>query len=371
MSLPKDRRLLLFNLRTDVDDHILGFTSNWVRALAEYYPAIDVLTMHRGRVDLPEHVHIVSAGREQGYSEVRRLGIFYAHLGRLLVQHRYSACFAHMMPLFAALGGPLLIARGVPLTTWYTHRSVTRQLRLALRFSRRVVTAVPTSFPLLSPKVRALGHGIDTEFYAPLAQPLVRASSRPRIVCVARLTEIKNQHILLEALRDLAADVVLIGDIPDGFDDAYKVRLQAQVEADQLGDRVIFAGAQTPEQVRNWYAQADLAVNLSPVGLFDKAPLESMACGVPTLVTNPAFAPVMGQHADHLILPDASPEALVDRLRILMALPDLLRTLMAANLRQAVIDQHSLATLIQRLVAVLETGEIVQGSLAAGDSEVK
>ena len=44
---------------------------------------------------------------------------------------------------------------------------------------------------------------------------------------------------------------------------------------------------------------------MSPVGLFDKAALESMACGVPTIVGNPAFAPLLGDYADLLLTGDA------------------------------------------------------------------
>ncbi|MFN8564687.1 MAG: hypothetical protein U0703_24390 [Anaerolineae bacterium] len=62
-----------------------------------------------------------------------------------LRERRYAACFAHMMPLFAVMGAPLL--RGVPITPWYTHRQAHRTLQLATAVSRRVVTAAPDSFP--------------------------------------------------------------------------------------------------------------------------------------------------------------------------------------------------------------------------------
>ena len=56
-----------------------------------------------------------------------------------------------------------------------------------------------------------------------------------------------------------------------------------------MNQRVTFAGRQSREEVIQWYQQATIAVNLSPIGLFDKAALESMACCVPTVVSNPAF----------------------------------------------------------------------------------
>src|SRR5688572_5933045 len=154
-------RLLLFNLRTDVDDHILGFTTIWMNALAQHYDAVDVITSHAGRIAAAPNVTVYSIGRERGYGAARRVSEFYRILLRLLLTHRYTACFAHMQPLFATMGGiPLRLFR-VPLTTWYTHRQISWQVRWAERFSRRVVSAVEDSFPMKTPKLRVTGHGID------------------------------------------------------------------------------------------------------------------------------------------------------------------------------------------------------------------
>lgn len=355
---PEDQRqrLLIFNLRTDVDDHILGFTTRWINELAQHYHAVDVLTMHKGTLAVAENVRVYSAGREVGYSKPRRVFEFYRVLSHLLRQQRYDACFAHMMPLFAAMGAPLLRLHGVRVTTWYTHRQRTRQLEAATRLSYRVVSAVESSYPISTPKLRPLGHGIDTDFYAPAsakAQP-----EKPCIVQVARLTRIKHQHILLGAAAQLDCEVVLVGDIPDGYDDAYKHDLQALVASLGIADRVTFAGAQTPEQVREWYHQATVAVNLSPVGLFDKAPLESMASAVPTIVSNPAFTPLLG-NSDSL-LRISQPDS-IDDLRIslqtLFQQSENERAAMGAQLRVGVVAEHSLAQLVRRLICVLHTGD--------------
>ncbi len=354
---PEQRqRLLLFNLRTDADDHILGFTSRWIRALAPYYGAVDVLTTHAGRIDLPDNVRVFSVGREDGLGRTRRLMRFYGILGRLLATHRYDACFAHMQPLFAALGGPLLTLRGVRTTTWYTHRQHNAQVAWAERLSYRVVSAVPSSFPIPTKKLRALGHGIETDFFTPAAVPAL-----PRVVYVARLTEIKRQHWLLQAAKDLACEIVLVGDIPDGYDDSYKQRLQ-RIAADLgIADRVIFAGAQTPEQVRDWYRSAAAAVNLSPPGLFDKAALEAMATAIPVVVANEAFAPLTGEYAPLLQIAAADDNhaaALHEALAHLLALPPEERAAIGTALRERVVAAHSLEQLVEKLIAVMHTGEL-------------
>ena len=160
-------RLLLFNLVTDESDPVLGFAANWIRELAARCAYVDVITMYRGSFQLPDNARVFSAGRERGLSKPARVASFYRQLLPLLAARRYDACFAHMMPLFAALAGPLLSARGIPTVLWYTHRQRSATLRLALALSRRVVSADATSFPYRSDKLRVIGHGIDTGFYAP------------------------------------------------------------------------------------------------------------------------------------------------------------------------------------------------------------
>ena len=140
-------RLLLFNLVTDESDPVLGFTANWIRELAARCAYVDVITMYRGSFRPPDNARVFSAGRERGLSKPARVASFYRQLLPLLAARRYDACFAHMMPLFAALAGPLLSARGIPTVLWYTHRQRSATLRLALALSRRVISADATSFP--------------------------------------------------------------------------------------------------------------------------------------------------------------------------------------------------------------------------------
>lgn len=353
----RGNRLLLFNIRTDADDHILGFTTRWINALAEHFGAVDVITMHRGRLAVSENVHVYSVGREDGAGSSQRIINFYRHLLRLTAAHSYDAAFAHMMPLFAVMGAPVLQARGIKTTTWYTHRQLNWQVRLAERLSWRIVSAVPDSFPMQTPKLRVIGHGVDTDFFTP--DHAIKPDKPPTITYVARLTEIKSQHVLIEAVRNLPVKLILIGDIPDGYDSDYKKYLQRIVIDNGQSDQVHFAGALLPDDVCAWHRRATCAVNLAPVGLFDKAALESMACAVPTIISNPAFDSLTNPHTDMLRIssPDAV-DALRQQIEQLVALPSSERHKIGANLRQNVIAQHSLKRLIPRLVQILLTGEV-------------
>lgn len=368
--------LLLFNLATDADDPVLAFTTQWINRLALHFATIDVVTMRAGRLAVSDNVRVYSVGKEQGYSEARRAAEFYRILGGLLASQRYEACFAHMIELFAVMGTPLLKLRRVPLTLWYTHRQATRLLELATQVCDRVVTAAPDSFPIATSKLRVLGHGIDTDFFHPQAGGRLRILNEDAdgkltktqeailttggyIIQVARLMSIKHQETLVRALEYLTeAQAVFVGGTPEGADGRYEHKLRGLAHGLDLGGRVVFAGPQPAAVVREYYRQASLAVNLSPPGLFDKAALESMAMALPTIVTNSAFDPLLGQYRDRLYV--ESPEDvdwLVARLRPLLTMPAVERAAMGAVLRDRVVAHHGLDGLIHRLINVLLTGE--------------
>lgn len=348
-------RLLLFNLATDLDHQVLGFTTEWINRLASYYEAVDVITMTQGRVKVAENVRVYSVGKEKGYSEVRRAIHFYGLLLRLLLKNRYQACFAHMQPLFALMGAPLLAMWRVPIVLWYTHRQNHRVLQWATRFSWRVVSADKTSFPIQTPKLRALGHGIDTSFYAPYDPT---PTHPPSVVYVARLSSIKHQETLIRAIHPLKAQAILIGTTPQGESEDYQQALQSLVDQLGLKERVHFLGAQPPHAIRHAYQQATLAVNLSPVGLFDKSALEAMACGVPTITANPAFAPMMAEYAEHLLISSPSDEnGLSQKIAYWLAQSDSKRAQVGSILRENAQKQHALPVLIEKLHHVLTRGE--------------
>lgn len=350
-------RLLLFNLATDETDPVLAFTCDWIRRLAQQCESIDVLTMQRGAYELPDNVRVFSAGREHGWSKPRRAVNFYVQLLRLLSSRRYDACFAHMIPLFAGLGGPVLKARGIPITLWYTHRQRSRQLWLGQAWSQRIVSADASSYPYRSDRLRVLGHGIDTDYHRPRSSDA--AEDGTLVVQVARLSAIKRQATTIRAVSDLPVRLALIGGVQAGFPDSYRVGLKKLIDDLGLSDRCQLVGDQTRAQALAWYRRAAIAVNTSPPGLFDKAVLESMACGIPTIVANRAFAPLLGEHSDLLLIDSPDDVAgLRERIARISRLSSGERVAIGAALRENVLRQHSLPRLIERLLSVLQTGDL-------------
>jgi glycosyltransferase involved in cell wall biosynthesis len=309
--------------------------------------------MSAGPADLPANVRVFSVGKEKGWSEARRAVKFYRLLFSLLRRHRYDGCFAHMMPLFALMGAPLLKTRRIPVTLWFTHISTRLRLRLAVRVVDHVITADRGSFSLESDKLIVTGHGVDTDQFLP-------ASGHPsgpplQVLCVGRIDPIKRIDLLLDAiarLKSRAPDgldlkVLIIGfTYPERRD--YEAALHAQVERDGLIDVVRFEGPRAPTEMLDAYHGADVLVSLSRDN-FDKVALEAMSCALPVITTNPAFGGLLHQaQAPGPTAADA--DAVADALDHMITMPSVRRRTLGAALREAVIREHSLETLVARLV---------------------
>lgn len=351
-------RLLWFNLATDADAPNLGFATEWINALAPHCDYIDVISMRVGRVEVAANVRVLSLGKERGYSEMRRAGRFYRLLWSTLRARPHDACFAHMQPLFAAMGAPLLQLYGVPLTLWYAHRAVTLRLRLAAMAATRVVSPSRESFRLPGDKLRITGHGIDVERFSP-SEP---APGPFTILCPGRIAPVKRLETLLAAAELMAAQgarfrLRFLGAIYPQ-DRQYAADIRARAERSGLKDCVEFADAVPHEDVTAELHRAHAMVNLSATGSIDKAVLEAMACGIPVVTANEAFVEMLAPWAGRALTPPDDPQALAQRLQGLMAMESGARVEMGRELRALVERDHSMQRLVEHLLAVLRGGEL-------------
>lgn len=347
-------RLLLFNLATDEDDPVLGFTSAWIRALAARCASVDVITMRAGRLDLPANVRVRSVGKEKGHSIPRRIGAFYRLLFRTLREERVDACFSHMMPAFSVLGGPVLRARRIPLVTWYAHPSLTRTLKLAHHLSDRMVASLPTAYPYLKDKLTVVGQGIDTTLFSPGGAE----DDPPLLLSVGRLAAVKDHPTLIDAAARLQAagerfSLALVGGPVTPKDHVHVRELRAQVDARGLGGRVDWVGPVPPAALTGWYRRCAAHVNLTRTGSGDKSALEAMSCGRPSLVANDGFRDTLGPHADRLWFPHGDAAGLAQRLRDVLHLTVAERAQLGGDLRHRVVAGHALDRLAERLIDVL------------------
>jgi len=355
MIIPK-LHVVMFVQKIDENDWLLNFTIGWLRALAARVETLDVVTLEN-RADpatMPANVHIHSLGKERHVGRVAELIAFQRIVAD--VSRHADVLFGHLTPRYTWLAAPWAALHRVPQCMWYTHRQVNRELYMALRCVRWVATAAPNSFPLPGPKVRVMGHGIDSTYFSPSVT--IQPDDPPLVLAVGRLAPIKRHHVLLEAaalLRDrgLVVNFAVAGGAVTAEGISYQSALESRIAELAMGERFRMLGALGRDELLNYYRRATVVTNLSPPGLFDKAALEALCTARPVVVTNPGFDDVLGDFQPLLRLSDPpEPAALADKLAVLLTQSTAERVAMGAALRERTIQAHGLDRLMDRLVAL-------------------
>ncbi len=344
-------RLLLITQKVDKNDSVLGFFHRWIELLAQRCENIIVICLYQGESSLPPNVRVLSLGKERGGGRSRYVLNFFKYLWR--ERKNYDSVFVHMNPEYVVLAGWWWRWRKQRVVLWYVHRQVTWYLRIAARFVHTILTVAPESCRLISPKVQVVGHGIDTEYFNCLNTPRL---DRPfTIISVGRITRIKNLEVLIRAAGELRKiisvpfRVILVGSPVTVNDAVYQQELERVRSESQTTDTVFFQPAVPYREIRDWYCQSDLSVNLAPTGGLDKAVLESMACGVPVLVANQAFKPFLKGFEDDLIFLNRDGVDLANKIHSLFNRRELFLKIGFA-LREQIQKHHSLNNLIAKII---------------------
>ena len=282
-----------------------------------------------------------------------------------------------------------LIARGVggrPSLVVTYHSDVVRQQHL-LRIYRPVLEAtlahagriIATSRPYIesSPflrryaaKCRVVPLAVDTSRFATVdASAINRLRLRwpgPLILSVGVLRYYKGLHILLRALPELDATLVIVGAGPEG------PRLQARAGELRIADRVAFVGRVPDEELPNYYQAADVFVLASHLRAeaFGGVLLEAMAAGLPLVTTEIGTATSeVNQHGrTGFVVPPDDPAALARALKVLLADPRL-REYLGQEGRRRVLAQYTVDRLVERTEVVYQEARAARAGRPGARSE--
>lgn len=352
--------VLLITQRVQPDHDILGFTVDWIEALSQKVDFLDVLTSYEGNHDLPDNVRVRSFGKERGFSKPRRVATFEYHCARYALDGEVDVAFAHMVPDFVTASYPWFRLAGIPHVLWYAHGNVDRSLRIAHRLVDAVVTPTEESFNIDSEKVHLVGHGIDTDKFAPGGVP----KSRNQILWVGRIDPVKNVEVLVETmgeLRDRNRDVSLriVGEPHRG--EAYFDSVRNRVDELGLGDRITFVGRLTQDEVVDEYRHAGVFINASETGSLDKIEIEGLACGTPVVSSNESYVGMIedsGLDESLLTYPAGDTDALADRIERLLELSEDQYEQVCETGRDVVKSRHDVTGMMERITRVLaEVGD--------------
>ena len=330
-------RLVFVTQQVDPGHPALAATVPMLRALAERVDEVVVLADRALPGVLPDNCRVRRfAARSRAGRGMRFESALAAELAR---SPRPAALVAHMCPIYAVLAAPLARPLGTKVLLWYTHWSVSGALRAAERLSNVVLTVDPRTFPLESPKVRAIGHGIDLSEFT--CGDGGAAHGDVRALALGRYSQAKGLEVVLRAVRlaldgglDLRLEVYGPALNPD--ERAHRVELERIVEELDLGRRVKLGHAVLRSEVPELLARADVLVNNMRAGATDKVVYEACASCTPAIASNPAFDSLL---PEELRFERADADGLADRLVALAARDD--RRELGRALRARVAAAHS------------------------------
>lgn len=297
--------------QVDAAHPTLGATAAMVRALAARVDELIVMAAAAKPGDLPPNAHFRSyAAPTQALRGVR----FEAALVREVVRGRPAALLAHMSPVFVRLAAPVLRPLGVPILLWFTQQAAGGHLGRSVDLVDSILSVDERSVPLGSPKVRAIGHGIETSLFPCTERP---AHDGPlRVLSLGRYAEVKGHDVAVRAIAALPnVELTVRGEEQDG-----RVRERLAQLAHELGagERVHLGDGVPRSEIPALLAFADVLVNATHGASADKVVFEALASCLPVVAASPVFD---GLLPAELRFADGDAAELAARIPIAAALP--------------------------------------------------
>jgi glycosyltransferase involved in cell wall biosynthesis len=330
------RRLVFITQSVDPEHPVLAATLPKIRALAERVDDVVVLAQSGGGDGLPANVQVRTFGAP---SRIHRVWRFERELARSLPA---DAVVAHMIPAYVLLAAPLVRPRRTPLLLWYTHWKASSTLRAAEKLATAIVSVDRRSFPLASPKVWPIGHGIDVNEFACTNRA---GHTGLEALVLGRYSPAKGIETILHAVQQVdGADVRLHGVALNELERRHRSDLE------RLG--VPLGDAVPRSQVPALFARSDVLINNMEAGAPDKVVYEAAAACLPVLASNPVFDELFDGYP--LLFERDSPESLADRLRWFAKLDDGERAEIGRTLRARVAQRHSVDTWADGILAAAQ-----------------
>ena len=328
------RRLIFATQKLDPGDPVLAAAVPMVRSLAARVDELVVLCDTAVPGAVPGNVRVHEFG---ALTQAPRGAKFIAALTREL-RPRPLGVVAHMIPLYALLAAPLVRPLRIPLVLWYTHWKGHAVVRAAEKVSSVVVSVDRRSFPLVSKKLHAIGHGIDMGEFSCSESP--SAGGPLRALVLGRYSPAKGLETILRGTALAGVRVELHGS--DAEFKEYRRGLERL--AGEVGAEAAIGGPVPRAELPALFARSHVLINNMRAGAADKVVYEAAASCLPVLASSPVFDDLL---PDELRFERDDPSSLAERLRTL----DRRRR---PELRELVASRHSVEHWADGLLATVE-----------------
>lgn len=205
------------------------------------------------------------------------------------------------------------------------------------------------------PKLRVVHCGIDTNAFDAAPRP---TRDGLHVLSVGRLTQIKGQAVLIEALATLADRGIDVRATLFGWGPKHE-ELQRLVERLGLAERVSLPGPVSQDEIRTHYEGADVFCLPSFAEGVPIVLMEAMAMRLPVIATRITGIPELIDHGrSGLLVPPGRPDLVADALEMLARDPEL-RTRLGEAGREKVVEEFETVRSAEALYAIL-TGSAPQ-----------
>lgn len=338
-------KLLLFTQVLDTNDPTLSAYHRLVGEIARNFESVTVVCLKKGQYDLSKNVEVLSLGKEEGRSRIKYVWRFYKYI----FSANYDSVFVHMNQEYVLLGGLFWKLMMKPVYLWRNHHAGSWLTDLAAAFCKKVFCTSRFSFTAKYAKTVIMPVGVDTEFFkkAPRAEALPGS-----ILFLARMAPVKKPHVLVSALKILAAKGVafeanFVGDaLPSGQGYYEKLKKSAEGVVGADGPVVRFHAGIPNDQTPYAYSSHEIFVNLSSSGMYDKTIFEAMACESLVLATNKNLEDLIDPW---FIAKEDDVEDIAEKLEVLLKVTPENRAIFGRDLRAVTQRHHSLKALGKKL----------------------
>lgn len=347
------KKILIITQKVDRNDSILGFFHRWIEEFSLQYDSVIVICLYAGSYSFNKNVTVHSLGKEEKKSRIRYIYRFYKYIWKF--RKEYDVVFVHMNQVYVILGAFVWFFLKKKVALWYVHIYVPFSLRIAEKLTNIIFTSTARSFSLPSKKVQVMGHGIDTDAFAPSSTSVSREINTLRAVTIGRIAPVKRYELMIDAVELLVKKGVpitldIIGSAVMPADTKYERSLHDRIASAGIGAHIHFVGDMPHDRIRDQLVAHDVFVSMCETGSFDKAVLEAMSCALPVITPNLAFSEMLGPYNPPI--PSGDAEALAMRLTQILACPEDMNVLGQLS-RQSVIKYHSLKRLVRKIVTAL------------------
>lgn len=338
-------RLLIITQKVDQNDDVLGFFHGWIAEFAKHVDQVTVIALGVGEHHLPANVRVFSLGKERGVSRFGYILNFYRSVFR--ERKNYDIVFVHMNQEYVLFGGLFWKLFGKKIMMWRNHYAGSLSTRIAMMLSDKLFCTSKYSFTAKSKKTTLMPVGIDTGLFKKDERVEKKNDS---VLFFARISPAKKPDLIIEAAHQLYGErVAFVVDfygnpLPQHI--SYFNSLKAKVEDYHLAEFFHFKKGIPNRDAPHTYNTHEIFVNTSPSGMYDKTIFEAMACETLILTSN---LNLKGEISDHFIFREGDTNDLAQKLAYLLALDSEIRSRYGKELRDYMLERHSLSTLGDRL----------------------